>query len=31
VSGCVALMLGFGYAGTAVALRAPAASYLRNE
>ncbi|MGI3776309.1 MAG: ABC transporter permease [Janthinobacterium lividum] len=31
VSGCVVLMLAFGYAGTAVALRAPAASYLRNE
>ncbi|MGI4977356.1 MAG: ABC transporter permease [Janthinobacterium lividum] len=31
VSGCVVLMLGFGYAGTAMALRAPAASYLRNE
>ncbi len=31
VAGCVALMLGFGYVGTAVALRAPAAAYLRHE
>ncbi len=31
VLSCVALMLAFGYAGTAVALRAPAAAYLRNE
>ena len=29
--GCVALMLGFGYAGTASALRARAAPFLRNE
>jgi len=29
--GCVALMLGFGYAGTAVALRARPAGFLRNE
>ncbi|CAH2599586.1 FtsX-like permease family protein [Rhodovastum atsumiense] len=31
VLGCVALMLGFGYAGTAAALRARAAPLLRNE
>ncbi len=31
VLGCVALMLAFGYAGTAAALRAPAAPRLRNE
>jgi len=31
VAGCVALMLIFGYAGTAVALRAKAAPLLRNE
>ena len=31
VTACVALMLAFGYAGTAAALRAPAAAYLRNE
>jgi putative ABC transport system permease protein len=31
VLGCVALMLGFGYAGTASALRAKAAPLLRNE
>ena len=31
VFGCVALMLGFGYAGTAAALRAKAAPLLRNE
>jgi putative ABC transport system permease protein len=31
VAGCVALMLVFGYAGTASALRAPAAPWLRNE
>ena len=31
VAGCVVLMLGFGYAGTAGALRAPAAPLLRNE
>jgi putative ABC transport system permease protein len=31
VGGCVLLMLGFGYVGTAVALRAPASAYLRNE
>ena len=31
VAGCVALMLGFGYAGTAAALRAKAAPLLRNE
>ncbi|MDR3381027.1 ABC transporter permease, partial [Cupriavidus basilensis] len=31
VAGCVALMLGFGYAGTASALRAKAAPLLRNE
>ena len=31
VSACVALMLAFGYAGTAVALRAKAAPLLRNE
>ena len=29
--GCTALMLGFGYAGTASALRARAAPFLRNE
>ncbi len=29
--GCVVLMLGFGYAGTASALRARAAPFLRNE
>ena len=29
--GCVTLMLGFGYAGTASALRARAAPFLRNE
>jgi len=29
--GCVALMLGFGYAGTASALRTRAAPFLRNE
>ena len=29
--GCVMLMLGFGYAGTASALRARAAPFLRNE
>ena len=31
VAGCVALMLAFGYAGTAAALRARAAPLLRNE
>ena len=31
VLGCVVLMLGFGYAGTAAALRARAAPFLRNE
>jgi putative ABC transport system permease protein len=31
VLGCVALMLVFGYAGTAAALRAKAAPMLRNE
>ncbi len=31
VAGCVALMLGFGYVGTAAALRARAAPLLRNE
>ncbi len=31
VLGCVVLMLGFGFAGTEVALRAKAAPYLRNE
>jgi putative ABC transport system permease protein len=31
VTGCVALMLVFGYAGTATALRARAAPWLRNE
>ena len=31
VAGCVALMLVFGYAGTAAALRAKAAPLLRNE
>ncbi len=31
VLGCVALMLAFGYAGTASALRARAAPFLRNE
>ena len=31
VLGCVVLMLGFGYAGTAAALRAKAAPFLRNE
>jgi putative ABC transport system permease protein len=31
VAACVALMLGFGYAGTAAALRARAAPLLRNE
>jgi putative ABC transport system permease protein len=31
VAGCVALMLGFGYAGTASALRTKAAPLLRNE
>lgn len=31
VLGCVALMLGFGYAGTAAALRAKAAPLLRND
>jgi putative ABC transport system permease protein len=31
VAGCVALMLAFGYAGTAAALRAKAAPLLRNE
>ena len=31
VAGCVALMLGFGYIGTAAALRARAAPLLRNE
>ena len=31
VCGCVALMLLFGYAGTAAALRAPVAPMLRNE
>ena len=31
VLACIALMLGFGYAGTEAALRAPAAPLLRNE
>jgi hypothetical protein len=31
VVGCVILMLGFGFAGTEVALRAKAAPWLRNE
>ena len=31
VLGCVVLMLGFGYVGTAAALRVPPASRLRNE
>lgn len=31
VLGCVVLMLGFGYVGTATALRARAAPYLRND
>ena len=31
VAGCMASMLGFGYAGTAAALRAKAAPLLRNE
>jgi len=31
VLGCMALMLGFGYIGTATALRARAAPYLRND
>jgi putative ABC transport system permease protein len=31
VAACVALLLAFGYAGTAVALRAKAAPLLRNE
>lgn len=31
ILGCMALMLGFGYAGTAAALRARAAPLLRNE
>ncbi len=31
IAGCVALMLGFGYAGTAAALGARAAPLLRNE
>ena len=31
VGGCVVLMLGFGYAGTAMALRVRPAPYLRNE
>jgi len=31
VLGCVGLMLVFGYWGTAAALRAPAAQYLRRE
>ena len=31
IGGCVLLMLGFGYAGTASALRARAAPFLRNE
>jgi putative ABC transport system permease protein len=31
VAGCVVLMLGFGYAGTAAALRAKAGPLLRNE
>ena len=31
VAGCVVLMLGFGYVGTAAALRVSAASQLRNE
>ncbi len=31
IGGCVVLMLGFGYAGTASALRARAAPFLRNE
>ncbi len=31
VLACIALMLAFGYAGTAAALRAPAAPLLRNE
>ena len=31
VGGCVVMMLGFGYAGTAAALRVRPAPYLRNE
>ena len=31
VLGCIVLMLGFGYVGTAAALRARAAPFLRNE
>jgi len=31
VAGCIALMLGFGYLGTAAALRVKAAPLLRNE
>ncbi len=31
ILGCIALMLAFGYAGTASALRAKAAPFLRNE
>ncbi len=31
VGGCIVLMLGFGYAGTAAALRVRPARYLRNE
>ena len=31
IGGCIVLMLGFGYAGTASALRARAAPFLRNE
>jgi putative ABC transport system permease protein len=31
VGGCVVLMLGFGYLGTAAALRVRPAPYLRNE
>ncbi len=31
IGGCVVLMLGFGYAGTAAALRVRPAPYLRNE
>ena len=31
VGGCIVLMLGFGYAGTAAALRARPAPHLRNE
>ena len=30
VGGCVVLMLGFGYAGTAAALRVRPAAHLRN-